>query len=109
ISDDSWATTNYVKQDHTMSPSLQLTDYQTYAAWGSGSGFEIIGLQASTNYEIKVKAFHGDYSESGFGPSDSAATVSPTLSFDIDVASTDTESAPPYNLAIGSLVAGNVI
>lgn len=108
ISDDNFATTNYVKQDQTVGNTLDLADYQSYAAWGGGSGFDIIGLQPSTTYAIKVKAFQGDFTESAFGPSDDASTVSPSLSFDLDVSATDADTDPPYTLSLGSLIAGSI-
>ncbi|HTE22293.1 MAG TPA: hypothetical protein VK674_04605, partial [Candidatus Limnocylindria bacterium] len=38
----------------------------------------------------------------------SAATVSPSLTFDIDVSGSDTETAPPYATNFGTLLAGTV-
>jgi hypothetical protein len=108
ISSDNFATTQYIKPDRAVASTLSFTDYQTYAAWGGGAGFDILGLQASTAYQVKVKAFHGDFTESGFGPSATATTANATLSFDIDVAATDTSTAPPYLLHLGTLLAGTV-
>lgn len=100
---------NYVKSDLTIGPTLTLSDYQTYASWGGASGVNIIGLNPSTTYYLRAKATQGNFTESGWGPSSSAATVGAQLSFDIDVAATDTETSPPYALAIGSLIANTVV
>lgn len=89
----------YVKSDLTVGSSLTLTDYQTYAAWGGGSGSNILGLLPNTTYYLRAKATQGKFTESGYGPVMSVATVNPSLSFSI---STNT-------LTLGSLLAGSVI
>ncbi|MBA3757843.1 hypothetical protein H0X09_03190 [Candidatus Saccharibacteria bacterium] len=72
---------NYVKTDLTIGPTLTVADYQTYATWGGASGANIIGLSASTTYYIRSKATQGQFTESGYGPSSSAATVGQSISF----------------------------
>jgi hypothetical protein len=72
---------NYVKSDLTIGAILTLADYQTYAAWGGASGANIIGLSANTTYYLRAKATQGKFTESGYGPSSSAATVAQQLSF----------------------------
>lgn len=109
ISSDGFVTTQYVKSDHTVGPSLGFADYGTYASWGGATGVSITGLQAETTYEVKVKAYRGNYTESGYGPSASAATSPPVLTFDIDVAATDTATNPPYQVSMGDLLAATVI
>jgi hypothetical protein len=108
ISTDSFATTQYIQNDATIGSSLGSEDYQTYTAWGGASGFDVIGLTPNTTYYVKVKAEHGDFTESAYSAVASAATVGPSLTFDIDVASTDTETAPPYATNFGTLLAGTV-
>lgn len=108
ISPDNWVTTLYVQSDNTVGASLGNEDYQTYANWGGVSGELVIGLLSSTTYKVKVKAMQGKFTETGYGPEASAATVSPALSFDIDVAGTDTETDPPFTVAFGNLVANTV-
>ncbi len=103
ISSDGFATTQYVQSDSTVGPALGIEDFRDYAAWGGGSGMNVIGLRPSTTYEVRVKARHGEFSETGFGPVASAATSQASLTFDIDIASTDTETAAPYVLAFGSV------
>jgi hypothetical protein len=76
-----------------------LADYQTYATWGGSGGFYVIGLTANTTYKVKVKAMQGKFTETGYGPISSAATVNPTLSFNIST-----------NLInFGNLTAGSVV
>jgi hypothetical protein len=109
ISTDSFASDNrYVQSDNTVGATLGLEDYQTYAAWGGASGFNIIGLVANTTYKVKVKAWQGKFTETGYGPDSTAATVGARLTFDIDVSATDTDTSPPYATNFGDLFAGTV-
>jgi hypothetical protein len=109
ISPDNFTTTYYVKNDHTIGMTLVNADYQSYALWGGASGVDIIGLQPSTTYSLKIKAMQGKFSETGYGPVVTAATVAPTLTFDIDVAATDIQTTPPYIVDMGNLYPGNVV
>lgn len=110
ISTDSFvADTRYVQSDNTVATTLGNEDYQTYAGWGSASGTLIIGLVSGTTYQVKVRAMQGKFTETGFGPAASASTVSPELTFDIDVSGSDTETAPPFTTDIGSLIASTVV
>lgn len=109
ISDDNWTTTRYVQSDNTVGSTLGAEDRQTYAAWGGATGIDVIGLSANTTYKVKVKSMNGKFTETGFGPEASAATVNPQLSFDIDVAATDTDTEPPFSIGFGSLPAGSVV
>ena len=84
ISADNFATTNYVQSDNTVGAVLGAEDYQTYAQWGGASGVTIIGLTPGTTYKVKVKAIQGKFTETGYGPTASAATINPTLSFGIN-------------------------
>lgn len=100
ISTDNFVSdTRYVKSDLTVGATLALTDYQTYSAWGGASGANVIGLLPNTTYYLKIKATQGKFTESGYGPTTSAATVNPSLSFSISTNS----------LALGSLLAGTVV
>ncbi len=109
ISTDSFTTTEYVQSDNTVGSTLGSEDWQTYADWGGSSGEFVVGLDADTTYQVKVKAIQGDYTESPYGPSASAATSALTLSFDIDVSSIDEETASPYEVSLGSLNPDTVI
>ncbi len=103
ISDDNFVTTQYVQSDSTVGSALGPEDFRDYTAWGGGSGMNVIGLSTDTTYEVKVKARQGEFSETGFGPEATAATSQVSVVFDIDIASTDTETAPPYLLDFGSI------
>lgn len=108
ISTDSFATTQYVKSDLTVGSTLALADYQTYAAFGSGSGVLIRGLKAGNVYTVKARAYRGKYTESGFGPTASASTSDPQLSFDINVSAANTPSSPPYIASFGNLLPSSI-
>jgi len=109
ISTDNFVTeTNYVQNDNTVGSTLGIEDYQTYVEWGGASGFFVVGLSSNTTYYVKVKAMQGKFTETNYGPVATAATVSPTLTFDIDVSATDTETDPPFSINFGDLVAGSV-
>jgi hypothetical protein len=110
ISTDNFSTdTKYVQSDNTIGTVLGAEDWQTYTAWGSSSGIDIIGLNPGVTYTVKAEAQQGNFTQTGFGPTAQATTENPSLSFDIDVSPTDTETAAPYSLSIGDLTAGSVI
>jgi hypothetical protein len=91
-------TINYVKSDNTIGSTLTLTDYQTYTAWGGGSGTNIIGLLPNTTYGLRAKATQGKFTESGYGPSLTATTVNPSISF----------SVSPTSLSLGNLLPNTI-
>lgn len=110
ISMDNFAgDTRFVQSDNTVGLTLGTEDYQTYANWGGASGEYIIGLTANTEYKVKVKAMQGDFSETGYGPVATASTVNPTLSFDIDISATDSETDPPFAINMGDLIASTIV
>lgn len=74
---------SYVKNDLTIGGSLTIADYQTYAAWGGAGGAIVTTLSPSTTYYLRAKATQGKFTESGYGPSSSATTVNPSISFTI--------------------------
>lgn len=106
ISSDNFATTNYIQLDDTIGPSKV---YQTYAAWGGASGQLVLGLTTTTTYKLKANAIQGNYTETEYGPSATASTVATSISFDIDVATTNISTNPPYVLTFTSLFAGTVV
>ncbi len=108
ISSDSFATTYYVQSDGTIGATLGFEDYQTYAAWGGVSGSFITGLTDSTTYAAKSRALKGNFTETGYGPTSSAATAALTLTFDIDISASDSETAPPYQVGFGDLLPSTV-
>lgn len=108
ISADSFVSdTRYVQSDNTIGTVLGLEDYQTYTTWGGASGALIIGLLPSTTYTVKVKAIQGKFTETGYGPTATASTISPTMTFDIDVAATDVDNSVTAT-NFGDLYAGTV-
>ncbi len=109
ISSDGFVTTQYIQNDNTIGAVRGLEDYQTYAAWGSGTGQNVVGLTPNTTYQIKVNAFQGNFTETQYGPTASAATVPPSISFDIDVAPTDSDTSPPYVAAFTNLLPATVV
>ena len=109
ISTDDFVTTFYVQNDNTVGAARGIEDYQTYATWGGAGGQLITGLSSSTTYKIKVNAFQGAFTETEYGPSATAATVPPNISFDIDTAATDSDTSPPYATDFGSLLPATVV
>lgn len=108
ISTDNFSTTEYVQSDNTVGSTLGSEDWQTYADWGGASGELIVGLEPDTTYYVKVKARAGKFTEGPWGPVASAATSALTISFDIDVSATNTETSSPYVVTLGSLSSGSV-
>jgi hypothetical protein len=106
ISDDNFTTTKYVQLDQTISTSVSIANYQTYAAWGGASGFWVLGLNKSTTYKIKVAALQGNGTGSSFGPTASASTAAPTVTFAV---STSLTATPPFSTIFSSLSPGSTI
>lgn len=108
ISDDNFVTTEYVQSDNTVGSTLGAEDWQTYTDWGGGTGEFAVGLEVNTTYYVKVKARQGGFTETPWSAVTSEATDQLTLTFDIDVDSSDTETATPYILDFGSLAPSTV-
>ena len=108
ISTDDFVTTQYIQNDNTVGAVKGIEDYQTYAAWGGGSGQLVIGLTHSTTYKIRVNSFQGTFTETEYGPAATAATVAPSITFDIDVSAIDTETGSPYSTSFGDLLPATV-
>jgi hypothetical protein len=108
ISSDGFTTTEYVQDDNRLGSTLGLEDYRTYSSFGGSGGFLILGLAGNTTYQVKIKAWQGKFTETGYGPTASAATIGATLTFDIDVAATDTETSTPFTTAFGNLLPATV-
>lgn len=99
----------YVQSDNTLGPDLGNEDWQTYNLWGGSSGFNIIGLYPGTTYAAQVASKQGNFfTQFMWSPTATAATVNSSISFDIDIASSDTETSAPYTLDIGELTPGSV-
>ncbi len=109
ISKDNWATI-YVIDGTTRAPkaygSKTIGDYKTKTQWETSpwAHYNVIGLQPNTEYKVRATALHGNFTESEPGPSKTATTSLPSITFDLDVSpdlSTDTNA--PYNITLGSL------
>ncbi len=109
ISTDNFVTTNYVQSDNTVGPVRGPEDYQTYATWGGASGQLITGLTPTTTYKIKANAIQGNFTETEYGPAATAATVAPSITFDIDTAATDIKTPGPYSVSFATLFPGTVV
>ncbi len=83
ITDDNWLTTRYIQNDLTIGNVLGAEDFMPYVSWGSGSGTDITQLSRLTTYKVRVAAARGDFTQSGWGPESTAATVDPSLSFGV--------------------------
>lgn len=105
ISSDNFVTTKYVKSDNTVGTTLNISNYQTYSSWGGASGFYILGLTPNTTYKVKIKALNGNFSETAYGPTATAATVNPSITFAVATTLTGT---PPFTAGFSSLPAGSV-
>jgi hypothetical protein len=106
ISDDNFTTTKYVQPDQTIGTSFSVSNYQLYSAWGGASGAWVLGLNQSTTYKVKVAALQGSATGSAFGPTASAATSAPSLTFAV---STSLTSTPPFAVTFASLTPGSVV
>lgn len=73
--------------------------YQSYTAWGGGTGAYVTGLTSSTTYELRVAAMQGMFTNSNFGAYATATTAAYTTTFSIS----------PNSINLGSLVPGTVI
>jgi len=69
----------------------------TNTAWGGATGSFIRTLKANTTYTVKLKAKNGKYTETQWGPTASATTSTPSLTFGISANS----------LAFNNLNSGN--
>lgn len=97
VSPDNFSsTTTYVQADMTLGNTPV---WQTYTAWGGSNGMIMIGLTGGTTYTAKVAARHGNYTQTNYGPTAQAATISPTLSFNLT----------PHAVNIGQLTPQTVI
>ena len=106
ISTDNFVTTQYVQIDDTIGPTRT---YQTYAAWGGASGQTLVNLAPSTTFKMKANAIQGDFTETEFGPTATAATVAPSITFDIDTSAIDTSTTAPYAVNFTKLYPTTVV
>jgi hypothetical protein len=110
ISTDGFATTLYIKNDLTITPTLNSSDYMTYADLGGAAGVILRGLTESTVYSVQADALRNSaFTETGLGPVTSASTVDEQLAFRLDIAPTYSSTSPPYIVNLGSLVPGSIV
>ncbi len=105
ISDDNFTTTKYVRSDQTVGTNFAVANYQSYAAWGGAGGTLILGLTNNTAYKVKVAALQGVHTGSAFGPTASASTSIPSVTFSL---ATSLTSTPPFTSTFSSLPSGAV-
>jgi len=99
MSDDNWTTTRYIQADNTLGNTMV---WQTYASWGNGAGETVTGLEAATEYKMKAKARHGDFTETDWSSETSATTSPLSLSFSIDKTWIDLGTLIPNQVSSGS-------
>lgn len=102
ISDDNWATTKYIKKNGSNYTVVNLMNWQTYANWGDGTGGTVKGLEADTEYKMKAKARHRDFTETAWSSETSATTSPLSLSFSIDKSWIDLGTLVPNQVSSGS-------
>lgn len=111
--DVNWATWNYIDASTYLiegANTHDINDYITESSWELPN-FNVLGLEPGTTYYIRATALHGDFTESGPGPSSHATTAYPRITFDIDIADTggqNTETSAPYSIDIGEIGVGMV-
>lgn len=112
--------TYYVNSSHMLTQSPTFSDYMTICAFqgkdtNDGGCVEdatyqstnVFGLQSGANYTVAVRALHGDFTESQFGPGVSFTTEEPSVNLDIDIGTTSAAStSEPYSVDLGSLAPG---
>jgi hypothetical protein len=84
VQDTTDSTIYFVQDDNTIGAALGIEDYKTYTNWGNTSGFLILNLAPDTGYKMRVKALHGDFTETGWGPeSAEVKTTVPAIAMSI--------------------------
>jgi hypothetical protein len=99
---DTWAQALYVQNDYSVGATLGAEDWLLYSGgaltgWGGASGFYATGLDANTLYDVRVVATNGTYGESPWGPSASASTSVPSLTFVVSKTSVQFNALRPAN------------
>lgn len=107
ISTDGFASVSYVQSDTSIASQIGIEDFKTYAGWGGGGGFLILGLTPGTSYQVRVSAMQGNTTQSSYGPASTAVTTElPSLSFAV---STSQSVTPPFVAGFDSLAPGGVV
>ncbi|MFQ5493281.1 MAG: hypothetical protein ACE5DX_03935 [Candidatus Dojkabacteria bacterium] len=127
VEDTTNTVTYYLQSDHTIGTSYDINDFLTQcqiegrdnddtSCDDSGDGswdeslqrYNVLGLLTDTTYQVSASALSGDFTGTRFSTTDSATTVSTTISFDLDIASTDIDSSAPYAVDLGELFSVSV-
>jgi hypothetical protein len=94
----------YVQADDTVA---SVAVWQTYAVWQpSSTPVTIIGLTPGTTYYARVVAGRGTFTQGVPGPTVTAATVNPKLTYTL---STTRFSSPPYVVVINNIDPGGAV
>jgi hypothetical protein len=112
----------FLQSDHTIASTFDINSYLTQCQlegidsddpqcddsgdvdWNATlQEYNVLGLTPNTTYEVAVRALHGDFTETDYSPTLSATTSIPSIGFDIDISSTDTETSAPYSITFGNL------
>jgi hypothetical protein len=81
--------------------NCDINDFRTKEYWET-EVFNIKGLDANTQYYIRISALHGDFTQSDYSAISSATTSMGFVEFDIDIATSSgytVESSPPYSVS----------
>ncbi len=92
----------YVEADNTLGANIY---FQSYTSWGSTSGIDLVGLNPGTTYYARVTAKRGTFQQGPWSATANAATVNPTLTFNVQ---TSTQTSPPFSVSIGTITPGTV-
>jgi len=122
LSHDSWNTTWYLQSDHSLETTYDINDYMTQCELegrddddsncdDSGDGnwnaslqqYNVLGLGPMYRYEVKIRAVHGDFTETRYSSTGATTLTHPSIGLDLDISETDSETSAPYSLHIGGL------
>ena len=81
--------------------NCDINDFRTKEYWET-EDFNIKGLDANTQYYIRISALHGNFTQSDYSTISSATTSMGFVEFDIDIATSSgytVESSPPYSVS----------
>ncbi len=96
VSTNGFSTTSYMQADGTINSTAV---YQTYSAWGSGTGTVMVGLSSATTYSVKVDAKQGQFTNTAYSAVASATTITPSVTF----------SVSPNTLSMSNLIPGSPV
>ena len=122
IVDDTNSVTYYLQSNHTLGTAYDINDFLTQcelegrdaddtACDDSGDpnwdadlqSMNVLGLHPNTQYTASITALNGDFTGTRYSTTVTETTSSAALTFDIDVAATDTETNAEYTLDLGEI------